>query len=230
LLNPRHDRTTVEQGVSTDDTTVAQMCQPRRQILAEAGRVFGAAFDPVTAPWNIAQFLVPLLADWSLIGVLAADGSIRRLAHAHVESSAIAQLTQLAVFTPSRTDAVGRVLRSGRPCVAHHVDQRVALLPPELRGLKTRSLLVVPMGPRRRASGVIILGDADAAHFGAEEARLASALALRAAVVLEISRRCDVLRTRENKPLVPSPSRRRRELTDRAQRRAELAREWIAQA
>ena len=44
------------------------MSDPRSHILAEAGRAFGAAFDPVAAPWNVVHFMVPRLADWAAVG------------------------------------------------------------------------------------------------------------------------------------------------------------------
>ena len=201
-----------------------------RQILAEAGRAFGATFDPVAAPWNVVAFLVPRLADWSLIGLLTADGAIERLAHAHVDPARAAQLAQLGRITPGRSGAVARVLRSGRPFLVRDASERANPLPRALDGLGTRSLLAVPLhvSASRRPAGIIVLGASEPGRFGLDETRLAVALALRASVVLDLARRYDAMQAQSaGLANVPKAHRRQRLLAARAQRRAELAREWL---
>src|SRR5262245_6584639 len=141
------------------------MSTPHRQVLAEAGRAFSAAFDPEVAPWNVVRFLVPRLADWALVGQVGEDGSVERMAHAHIDPSGVQALSEVERFTPAGhgdeyLDAVARVYRSGRPFAVADVSQRPALLPPGLRVPGTRSLLVVPFRPRtrQRPAGVIVLG------------------------------------------------------------------------
>lgn len=209
------------------------MSHPRHQILAEAGRAFGATFDPVAAPWNVAQFLVPRLADWSLVGVLGSDGSIERVAHAHVDPQCAAQLGRLARIVPGRSTsgrmyAITRVLRFGRPFLIADVAQRPDLLPGPFNGLGTRALLVVPLGARRRPAGIVALGSSTPGHFGLADARLATALALRAGIVFDIARRCDRMQA-QSASLADTPAarRRQRELAARVHRRAELTRQWI---
>jgi GAF domain-containing protein len=202
-----------------------------RQILAEAGRAFGATFDPVAAPWNVVAFLVPRLADWSLIGLLTADGAaIERLAHAHVDPARAAQLAQVGRIMPGRSGALARVLRSGRPFLVRDVSERANPLPRALSALGTRSLLAVPLhvSATRRPAGIIVLGAYEPGRFGLDETRLAVALALRASVVLDLARRYDAMQAQSaGAASVPKARRRQRLLAARAQRRAELAREWL---
>ena len=188
------------------------MFTPRGQVLAEAGRAFSVAFDSEVAPWNVVRFIVPRLADWALVGQVAADGSVRRLAHAHVDTAAAARMSNLARFTPSQPgaeylDAVARraalrVVSSRRPMSV----SGPGLMPQGLEVAGTRALLVVPLRPRcrQRPSGVIILGSATAGHFGPSEARLAAALALRAGIVFETARRVDDMRAR-SRTAMPRP-------------------------
>src|SRR4051794_35814865 len=215
------------------------MSTPGSQVLAEAGRAFSAAFDPEVAPWNVVRFIVPRLADWALVGQALADGAVRRMAHAHVDATTAARISSLVRFTPAQPgadylDAVARVLRSGRQFSTSDVSQRPGLMPPGLDVPGTRALLVVPLRPRcrQRPSGVIIMGSATAGHFGPAEARLASALALRAGIVFETARRVDDMRTRNPSPAdSTSGSRRRRRggSADRAGQRAELARRLMSE-
>src|SRR5688572_22280467 len=132
-----------------------------RQLLAEAGRAFGAAFDPVAAPWNIVRFLVPRVADWSVVALFDTDGSLRRAAHAHVDPAMVGWLGAIdkvtdADLSAQRRTVLARALRSGRTILVSQVtdDTQAGLLPPQLCGLGTRSLIAVPLGPRRRPLGV----------------------------------------------------------------------------
>ncbi len=204
------------------------MSESRSQILAEAGRAFGAALDPATAPWNVVRFLVPRLADWSLVGLRNADGSIQCVAYKHVDPTCAACLARLDRISLGHTDALARVLRSGRPFVARDVAQRPDLLPPALGDLDTRALLVVPLGAHRRPIGVIVQGAATPERFGLPDARLSVALALRASIVFDLARRCDEMRVRSaSKTNVPKARRKQHLLDARAHRRAELVRQWL---
>ncbi|HET6315900.1 MAG TPA: GAF domain-containing protein [Chloroflexota bacterium] len=204
------------------------MSEPRSQILAEAGRAFGAALDPTTAPWNVVRFLVPRLADWSLVGRRNTDGYIECVAYAHVDPTCSARLAQLDRITPGHADALARVLRSGRPFVARDVAQRPDLLPVSLDDLDTRALLVVPLGAHRRPAGVIVQGAATPERFGLADARLSVALALRASIVFDLARRYDAMRERSaSLSNIPKARRKQHLLDARAHRRAELVRQWL---
>jgi GAF domain-containing protein len=217
--------------VSIGRATLRRMSDPRSQILAEAGRAFGAAFDPVAAPWNVVHFLVPRLADWAAIGVLDPHGALHRVAHAHVSEAAAAHLANTDPVTPARSvraSAIGRVLRSGRPVVVADLADRAEFLPPSIATPGTRGLLMVPLGPRRHPIGLMVLGATEPGRFGPADARLALALALRAGVVLDIARRCQSMR-QQSESLVDTPQSRRHrgEVSARARRRAELTRQLI---
>jgi GAF domain-containing protein len=210
------------------------MSAPRHQILAEAGRAFAAAFDPIAVPWNVVHFFVPRLADCALIGLLDEDGSVQRAAHAHLNGGAgphfAADDPNASTQSTSR-GAIGHVLRSGRPVVVGDLGERVQLLPTAIAAPETRALLIASLAPRRRPLGVLILGANQAGRFGIEDARLACALALRAGVVLDIASRCRHMRHERAAPIdSPQHRRQRGEELARARRRAELTRQLIARA
>jgi GAF domain-containing protein len=211
------------------------MSDPHRHILAEAGRAFGAAFDPVAAPWNVVRFLVPRVADWAGVGLLDEHHlEMRWAAHAHIDGATSPPLgtTDMDLFAlvPVPPDgAIGRVVRSGRPLIIPDVDlQRPDVLPLVVASSGMRAYLVLPLGRRRRPLGVLVLGAYEPARFGPAEVRLATALALRVGVVLDIAARCQTMRASIDNPIEAHMSpRRRRELSARARRRAELARQLI---
>jgi GAF domain-containing protein len=203
----------------------------QQELLAEAGRAFGAAFDPVAAPWNVVRFLVPRVADWAMIGVVDDNGMLQRVAYADNNPADDASPASPELFTSepiAHASAIGHVLRTGRPLVVADLDGRAAVLPQGLANLGLRAFLVLPLGPRRRTFGVLVLGAHEPARFGPSEVRIAVALALRAGIVLDISRRCQDMRE-PGVEAVESPvmRRRRRELSARARRRAQLARQLI---
>src|SRR4051794_24968280 len=110
------------------------MCTSRGQVLAEAGGALGAAFFSGGAPPDVVRLIVARLADWALVGQVLPDGSVRRMAHAHVDSATAARLSATAQFTPAQPgadylDAVARVLRSGRQFSTPDISQRPGLVP-----------------------------------------------------------------------------------------------------
>src|SRR4029453_11567374 len=95
------------------------------------------------------------------VGVLDTHGALHRVAHAHVSEAAAAHLADADPVTAARSvraSAIGRVLRSGRPVVVADLGDRAEVLPPSMASPGTRGLLMVPLGPRRRPIGLMVLG------------------------------------------------------------------------
>ena len=57
----------------------------RFQFLAEAGMLLASSLDYETRLRNVARLVVPQIADWCGVDVLAEDGSLQRLAVMHVD-------------------------------------------------------------------------------------------------------------------------------------------------
>src|SRR5262245_42467670 len=111
-----------EQDVSMRLVRLRPMSTAREQeqLLAEAGRAFGAAFDPVAAPWNVVRFLVPRVADWAMIGIVDRDGNLQRAAHADSTPAGVPGVTSPDIFMNepvAQASAIEHVLRTGRPLV-----------------------------------------------------------------------------------------------------------------
>ena len=143
----------------------ARLAESRR-LLAEASDVLASSLDYETTLANVAALVVPQLADWCVIDIVAENGSIQRLAVAHEDPEKVERAQALIERLPVDSDAprgVPLVIRTQQPEVRPAIDEalleetfrdRPALLQ-ELRDLGLRSSMIVPLVARRRALGAI---------------------------------------------------------------------------
>ena len=86
-------------------------------LLARAGVQLGSSLDYESTLASVAQLAVPSFADWCAIDTLLDDGTIHRIAVAHVDPERVKWAQQIAVEMPpdpnSQTGVPG-VLRSGK--------------------------------------------------------------------------------------------------------------------
>src|SRR5262245_64307058 len=76
---------------------------------------------------RVAELAVPRLADWCVVDVAAEDGTLERVALAHVDENKVRRVRELAERHPRRTDShqgAARVIRT-------RVPELVPLLTPE---------------------------------------------------------------------------------------------------
>ena len=67
-----------------------------QRLLAQAGMVLATPLDFETRLSNLAQLVVPDLADWCAVDMLDADGTLRRLTVVHIDPSKIALAHELS--------------------------------------------------------------------------------------------------------------------------------------
>ena len=175
----------------------ARMAEERR-FLAEAGELLASSLDYETTLANVARLAVPRFADWCTIDMLEPDGSIGRLAVAHVDPTKVRWANELAERHPPRPNAkygVPKVIRTGQPEVLTEIPDelliRAAREDPEsleiLRELGLRSSMCVPLvSPRHGPLGAITFVSAESGRrYTDSDLALASDLARRAAVAVE---------------------------------------------
>src|SRR3954463_7390701 len=95
----------------------AESARRRLAFLAEASTVLGASLDYETTLASVARLCVPDMADWCTVDVLSPDGSIQRLAVAHVDPSKeqyAHELDHRYPLDPNDDSGVSRALRTGR--------------------------------------------------------------------------------------------------------------------
>jgi signal transduction histidine kinase len=174
----------------------ARLAESRR-LLAEASDVLASSLDYETTLANVAALVVPQLADWCVVDIVAEDGSIQRLAVAHEDPEKVERAQALIERLPVDPDAprgVPLVIRTQQPVVRPAIDEalleetfrdRPALLQ-ELRDLGLRSSMIVPLVARRRALGAITFVASESRRtYGEDDLAIATDLARRAAAAVD---------------------------------------------
>lgn len=177
----------------------AETAEQRSLLIAEASTLLASSLDYETTLTSVANLVVPRIADWCGVDILEEDGSLSRLAVAHVDPAKVATALELRERYPTNLDApsgLGAVLRSGRSqtypeitdemltTVAHDAEHLAIL-----REIGFRSVMIVPLLARGRTLGAIMLVAAESERrFGADDLALAEDLARRAAQAVDNAR------------------------------------------
>src|SRR5206468_8364060 len=117
---------------------------------------------------NVAALAVPQFADWCTIDMLEEDGSIARLAVAHVDPDKV-QLAEKYPADPDAAYGVPNVIRTKRPELFSEITDELlrdaTVDTPELldvlRKLGLRSSMCVPLVARDRVLGAITFVSAE---------------------------------------------------------------------
>jgi|GEM_PF-5020283 len=177
---------------------VAEEAAQRSNFLAEAGRILSSSLDYGETLSRLARLATPTLADFCIVDVLEADGSLRRVAASHADAGRQALLDQIAAEyppAPGSPQPAMRVLLSGQPELLEVVDARVIAQHARdgrhaqlMQELGVRSHLAVPLRHGERIVGVISLGYTGERRYSQGDLGLVEALAGRAAVAIDNAR------------------------------------------
>jgi PAS domain S-box-containing protein len=182
-------------GTNTD-IEERRVAEDRQQFLAEAGWVLGSSLDYERTLADVAQLVVPKIADWCAID-LVRDGALTRVAVAHIDPLKVALARELAERYPAD-------LETGATGPAAVVRTREAELVPEITpelleatavdelqreivaDLGLRSYLCVPLVARDQAFGAISFMQAESGRiYGEDDLALARELARHAAIAID---------------------------------------------
>jgi len=176
----------------------AEVARRRLVVLAEAGARLAGSLDIATTIDTVAGLVVPDLADWCVIDLLAADGTVETAAVAHRDPA----LRELALemvrrhpidpAAPGGTAAVLRTLRTELVPVVTD-EMLVALAQSEdhlasLRRTGLRSTLCAPLVARGRALGTIALVATQPGRYSQADLPFVEELASRAALAIDNAR------------------------------------------
>jgi PAS domain S-box-containing protein len=204
MISPLRDASGEITGASViaRDITERQLIDAQRaraSFLTEAHALLGSTLDYNETLNNLARLVVPNLADWCAIDMLRPDGTLERMARAHVDPEKERLARELEERFPLRTSpdrgqlraVVSRQAELVREITPERVD--AAATSPEhkelLESLALRSVMIVPLVARDRALGVIVLGaTADSRVFDDEDLAFARELADRAAIAVDNAR------------------------------------------
>jgi PAS domain S-box-containing protein len=194
-----NDTSPVIVEISTDITERKQVERSQR-LLADAGPVLAASLDATSRLANIAQVVVPLLADWCVVHITEVGQPIQPVAVAHADPQKLAQANDLLRQHPPDPDVPpgpAHVLRTGRPeFYAEASEDLLAAIARDaeqielVRSLGIRSAMIVPLVTRGHTLGTITLvvsAESGRQYTGADLA-LAEELARRAALAVDNAR------------------------------------------
>jgi PAS domain S-box-containing protein len=182
-----------------EDVTDTKWSEMAQGLLADASSVLASSLDYRKTLQQVAELVVPRLADWCVVTI--PDGDVlEQMASAHV-NPAMRDLTRdYATRWPSRVSegagGSGDVFRSGEPLLIPEVTAEVleaAQADPEQREALERlglfSILAVPMATPERVVGVLALVTSESRRrFTQADVELARELGRRAATAIENAR------------------------------------------
>jgi GAF domain-containing protein len=189
----------------------------RFAFLAEASALLAASLNYERTLTKVARLGVPTLADWCAVDVLEADGTIRRLAIAHVDPAKVALANRMRRrYPPEDAGAgLGKVLRTGRselhPEITDDDLETIAFDEEHLRILRALGLksgMWVPLPARGRTLGAITFASSDSGRiYGPADLSLAEELGRVAGVAVDNARlyeeRSRIARTLQRSLLPP---------------------------
>ncbi|MFH9332281.1 SpoIIE family protein phosphatase [Streptomyces althioticus] len=197
------------------DVRSGRAVQDRLAVVSEAGARIGTTLDIARTAQELADFTVPLLADYVTVDLTeavrlggeplerlgTADGRVptfRRAGVASVHDGAPESLwlSGDAVFVPEKSPFM-QVLHTGRPLLEPHLDtspgtwlDQDPARARQIRRYGMHSLLIVPLQARGLLMGVVVLVRSDnPAPFDDGDRLLAEEIADRAALSLDNARR-----------------------------------------
>lgn len=182
------------------DVSEKRRAEERAEYLAEASeQILEASLDLEVRLSKVVHLAVPRLADLAAIDMVAEDGTLRRLAIAHVDPSKIALVSEIDRRYPpdlQATRGAPKILQTRRSEIVPAIsDEMLAAGARDeehlrlLRALGPRSYIGVPLIARGRALGVLTFVLVETRRtYGPEELVFAEDLARRAAVGIENAR------------------------------------------
>ena len=178
------------------DVTRRKHVEHDLKFLAEASAELASVNDYASTLDRIARLAVPRFADWCAVDMQQPDGSLRRVATAHVDPGKECLLHEMHErYPPDPLAPVGtwHVLRSGRGDLVPEISDEMLdagaadpQLREMLRQLGMRSYIGAPLNTRGRTLGVLtFITTRSGRRYGPDDLALAEDLARRAAVAID---------------------------------------------
>lgn len=177
----------------------AETSEKRARFLAEAGAMLGSSIDYDVTLVRLTRLALPLLADLCAVDLLQDDGTIRRVAYAHVDpakESLLGELRDQPGFNPPAASGGPAVVRTRRSAFVSQPTEAdlvgAANDPGQLamvRQLGLRSWMIVPLIARDRVLGAVSFAITESARrYTPMDLALAETVAHRAASAIDNAR------------------------------------------
>jgi len=187
-------------GLATQwrDVTARRRAEESARYLARASDVLGSSLEYEATMHELAQLVVPELAEWCTVHTLDEQGALRLVALAHADPARAAWARELERRYPPDPNAgqgIAAVIRSGEPLLmANLTDEVIAPRAHDaehlalVRSLDLRSAMVLPLASRDRVLGALSLyAGRSGRRYGEADLALAMELARRAGLAIENS-------------------------------------------
>ncbi|MBS1119983.1 MAG: domain S-box, partial [Deltaproteobacteria bacterium] len=198
-IEPVHDERGQITGITGAawDVTERKRSEDEHRLLGDASALLGE----LNTDWKellskVTPIALQLPADLCIAEVIDDDGQVQRLAIVHREpamAAVCAALTALPLDR-DRPHLAAEVLRSGQPRLIEEVTPAYVASVAQsaehlnlLEQLHLRSLIEIPLVSRGRLLGMFVIGSSTR-RFGAEDLRIAMALASRVAIAIDNAR------------------------------------------
>jgi signal transduction histidine kinase/ActR/RegA family two-component response regulator len=166
------------------------------RFLAEASSTLADVVDYASTLQKIARLAVPFFADWCAVDMAEQDGSLRRLAVAHIDPEKVRLAEELHErYPPDPNDPHGayEVLRTGRSEMMEVIPDTLIVQGAKdeehlriIRGLGLKSYICVPLRGRDRTFGVLSFVSAESGRrYTKDDLAFAEELAHRSAIAVE---------------------------------------------
>jgi signal transduction histidine kinase/response regulator RpfG family c-di-GMP phosphodiesterase len=174
----------------------AEARQERLAFLADASNVLAGSLEYQKTFQNLAELVVPRLADFCLVVAAEEDGTTRQVAMAPSglsEEPALRKLAEEFPESPAARTSGAHVMKTGRSQMCCDMDngalKEVFERPEDLalvRSLAAQSFIAVPLKTHDRVLGAIVMVNTTSGRMcGTEELALAEELAQRAALAVD---------------------------------------------
>ena len=162
----------------------AEIARERLTYLARASELMAETLDLEETLQQVAYLVVPRLADWCAIELLAEDGSIQNAATAHIDPDKVKFAEEIRTRWPVDPDdptGLPNVIRTGKPELYPEIPDELleqSIEDPEqlemARELGLSSILIVPLIARARTLGALTLVHAESGRIATTRRTCAS--------------------------------------------------------
>jgi PAS domain S-box-containing protein len=181
------------------DVSEMKRSKDRQRFLVEATSVMASSLDYQATLSSVASMAVPDLADWCAVDLLEEDGSVKRLAVAHVDPEKVKwahELQQRLPYDPQAPTGLPNVLRTSKSELYPEVTDAMLVAAAKdedhlqiMREIGFSSAMIVPLVAHGRTLGGLTFICAESKrHYGTEDLALAEDLAGRAALAISNAR------------------------------------------
>src|SRR6202163_2122058 len=177
----------------------AERAHQQAMFLAEASVALGGSLDYEATLSTVARLAVPRIADWCAVDVLGSDGTLKRVAVAHIDPTKVEFARSFAERYPEDPNApnsIRQVIQTGRPTMMSSIPDELLVAAARdaehlgaLRELGLTSYMAVPLAANGRTLGAMMFVTAESARpYDSDDLQFAQAVAERAALAVDNAR------------------------------------------